>query len=85
MGDSGEALVDIEARIQERMEEREAEKRRLSGGKPAVDPERKREFDSLQLARTSLQVQAATAQNPVRRQQLDLALSEIDRRLAALA
>lgn len=82
MGDSGEALVDIEARIQERMEEREAEKRRLSGRKPAVDPERKRELDSLQLARTSLLGQAAAAQNPVRKKQLELALAEIERRLA---
>ncbi len=85
MSDSGEALVDIEARIQERMDEREAEKRRLAGGKPAVDPERKRESDSLRLARTSLLGQAATAQNPLRKQQLELALAEVDRRLAELA
>ena len=41
MGDSGEGLVDAEARIQERMEEREADRRRTTGSVPAVDPDYK--------------------------------------------
>jgi hypothetical protein len=84
MGDAGEGLVDNEARLQERMEEREAERRRKAGAAPPIDPERHREIESLQLARTSLQRQAETAQNPVRKQQLELAMAEIDRRLAEL-
>src|SRR5688500_725533 len=43
MGDSGEGLVDAEARIQERMEEREADRRRTSGQAPVVDPDKVRE------------------------------------------
>ena len=43
MGDSGEGLVDAEARIQEQIEEREAERRRRGGGGPKIDPEKVRE------------------------------------------
>jgi len=85
MGDAGEGLVDVEARLQERMEEREAERRRKASLPPPIDPERQREIESLQLARASLQQQAAAAQNPVRKQQLELAMTEIDRRLIALS
>jgi len=85
MGDAGEGLVDIEARLQERMEERAAERRRKAGPALQIDPERQREIGSLQLARTSLQKQAAAAENPVRKQQLELTLAEIDRRLAELS
>ena len=81
MSDSGERLVDIEARLQERMDEREAERRRRAMPAPKVDPDRQREIESLQLARASLLEQIAGAQNPVRKQQLELALAEIDRRL----
>ena len=85
MSDAGERLVDIEARLQERMAEREAERRRRTTPAPKVDPDRQREIESLQLARTSLQKQDAAAQNPIRKQQLELALAEIDRRLADLS
>jgi hypothetical protein len=83
MTDSGEVLVDIETRLQERMEEREAERRRRALAAPLIDPDRLREQESLRLARTSLLGQVASAQNPVRRQQLELAIAEIDRRLSA--
>ena len=85
MGDSGEGLVDAEARIQERMEQLEAEKRKRSGGQPAIDPERARETESLKLARLNLEKQVEAASHPVRKQQLQLALAEIDKRLKALA
>jgi hypothetical protein len=81
MSDSGEGLVDAEARLQERMEERLAEKRRASGG-PALDPDRARERESLRLARAELARQAEATAHPVRRQQIQQALAEIDRRLA---
>ena len=44
MSDSGERLVDIEARLQERMDEREAERRRRAMPAPKVDPDRQREI-----------------------------------------
>jgi uncharacterized protein (DUF433 family) len=82
MGDSGEGLVDAEARIQEQMEEREAERRRRAGGAPAIDPERLREQESLKLARAELQRQAAATTHPVRKKQIAAALAEIEKRLA---
>ena len=80
MGDSGEGLVDAEARIQERMEEREADRRRTSA-QPVVDPEKVRERESLKLARAELTRQAELTTHPVRKKQIDAALAEIDKRL----
>ena len=82
MGDSGEGLVDAEARIQEQIEEREAERRRRSGGGPKIDPEKVREVESLRLAKSNLKRQAEAAAHPVRKQQIKLAIAEIDKRLA---
>jgi hypothetical protein len=80
MGDSGEGLVDAESRIQERMEEREADRRR-SNQAPIVDPEKAREKESLKLARAELTRQAAATTHPVRKKQIDAAIAEIDKRL----
>jgi hypothetical protein len=85
MGDSGEGLVDAEARIQERMEELEAERRKRTGGKPAVNPERARELESLRLAKSNLERSAEATAHPVRKQQIKLAIEEIEKRLAAAA
>jgi len=85
MGDSGEGLVDAEARIQERMEQLEADKRQRSGNQPKIDPEKAREVQTLKLARLNLEKQAEAASHPVRKQQLQLAMTEIDKRLKALA
>ena len=82
MGDSGEGLVDADARIQEQMEEREAERKRRSGAAP-VDPERVREIESLRLAKAELERQGSIATHPVRKQQIKAAIAEIDKRLAA--
>ena len=83
MGDSGEGLVAAEARIQEQMEEREADRRRRANGKsPAVDPERLREIESLKLAKAELTRQAGATTHPIRKKQIDAALAEIERRLA---
>ena len=84
MGDAGEGLVDADARIQERMEELEAERRRRAGGSPKIDPEKVRETQSLKLARLNLEKQAEAASHPVRQQQIQLAIDEIDKRLASL-
>lgn len=82
MGDSGEGLVDAEARIQEQIEEREAERRRRGGGGPKIDPEKVRELESLRLAKSNLVQQAESTEHPVRKQQIKLAIAEIDKRLA---
>ena len=83
MGDSGEGLVDADARIQEQMEEREAERRRRSSAHPAIDPDRLREAESLRLARAELQRQSTATTHPVRKHQIQAAIAEIEKRLAA--
>ena len=83
MGDSGEGLVDAEARIQERMEEREADRRRSGTQAPNIDPDKLRERESLKLAKAELTRQAEATTHPIRKKQIDAALAEIDRRLSA--
>jgi hypothetical protein len=84
MGDSGEGLVDAEARIQERIDDLEAERRRRSNGRRPIDAEKMRQVESLKLAKSNLERQAATAAHPIRKQQLQLAIDEVDKRLAAV-
>jgi hypothetical protein len=83
MGDSGEGLVDADARIQEQIEERESERRRRSQGQPKIDPEKVRQTESLRLAKAELKRQSDTTTHPVRRQQILAAIAEIDKRLSA--
>ena len=85
MGDAGEGLVDADARIQERMEQLEAERQQRAGNAPKIDPEKARQVESLKLARLNLAQQGETATHPVRKQQIQLAIAEIDKRLKALA
>ena len=84
MGDSGEGLIDAEARIQERIEELERE-RKGQAGKTVQDPEKVRARESLRLARTELERQLQATTNDRRRPQLKQAIEEIDRRIAALS
>jgi hypothetical protein len=84
MGDAGEGLVDAEARIQERMDDLEAERRRRSNGRRPIDAEKIRKVESLRLAKSNLERQAETAAHPVRKQQIQLAIDEIDKRLAEM-
>ena len=84
MGDAGEGLVDADARIQERMEELEAERRQRAGGAAKIDPEKVRQIESLKLARLNLEKQLNDATHPVRKQQIELSMKEIDKRLQAL-
>lgn len=82
MSDSGEGLVDAEARLQEQIDAREAERqRRIAGG--VKDPEKARALESLRLARTELERQLGSTSHPVRRKQIQDALKEIDRRMNA--
>jgi hypothetical protein len=81
MGDSGEGLVDNEARIQERMEE--LERNRAQARKPAVkNPDLVRRLESLQLARKELVRSLEGATHEARKSQLEAALADIDRRIA---
>jgi hypothetical protein len=82
MGDSGEGLVDADARIQELMEEREQDRKQRAAAQPVTDPERTRAIESLRLARAELERQSGATTHPVRKQQIQAAIAEIDRRLA---
>jgi hypothetical protein len=84
MGDAGEGLIDAEARFQERLAEREEERRRAAQPTKPFNPEKQRALRSLSLARADLKRQRERTQSPVRLQQIDKALSDIERKLAAL-
>lgn len=66
------------------MEELEAERRHRGVGQPKIDPEKAREIESLKLARLNFERQADAATHPVRKQQIQLSIAEIDKRLKAL-
>ena len=86
MGDAGEGLIDAESRIQERMEEVEAERTRRGGKK--LTPEHVRAVESLQslrLARTEIERQQDATTHEGRRAQLAQALAELDRRMAVVS
>ena len=83
MGDSGEGLVDSEARIQERIDELNAE-RANARRKPVQNPEERRKIESLKLARTQLEQQLKAVTNPARRAQLAGALDTIDQQIAEI-
>jgi len=82
MGDSGEGLVDADARIQEQIEERTSERRRRAQGQPKIEREKVRQIESLRLARAELERQSGSTTHPVRKQQIQAAIAEIDKRLA---
>jgi hypothetical protein len=84
MGDAGEGLIDAEARFQERLAEREEERRRAAQPAKSLNPEKQRILRSLTLARADLRRQRERTESPVRLQQIDKALSDIERKLAAL-
>jgi hypothetical protein len=83
MSDSGEGLVDAEARLQEQIDAREQERKRRSAG-AVKDPEKERERESLRLAHVELSRQLGGTQHAARRQQLEAALRELERRMAAI-
>jgi hypothetical protein len=81
MGDAGEGLIDADARIQERMEELERD-RRQQNSKKVKNPEVLQAFESLRLARLELQRQLEATTVERRRTQLQQAIKEVDRRMA---
>ena len=85
MGDAGEGLIDAEARLQERMDELEESRRVAKDRGPKVDPEVARQVESLRLARTELQRQLEVTTHETRRNQIQQALAEIDKRIADMS
>jgi hypothetical protein len=84
MGDAGEGLIDADARIQERMDELEQERRKSKMGALQGDPEKARQLESHRLARTELQRQLESTTHQARKQQLTQAIAELDKRIKAL-
>jgi len=84
MSDSGEGLVDASTRLAERMDELEEERRQARNGAKRVDPARARAMESLRLAKADIGRQLASVPHEARRNQLVLALAEVERRLADL-
>ena len=82
MGDAGEGLIDADSRIQERMEELQRE-RAQKNARPAGNLEQLQMLESLRLARTELERQLAATTHERRRAQLQQAIDEIGRRMAA--
>ena len=84
MGDAGEGIVDNEARISERRDELERE-RRERRQTPVTNPESAAALQSLKLARAELQRQLDATSHEARRASLKSALADLDARIAALA
>ena len=83
MGDSGEGLVDNEARIQERMEE--LQRSREQARKPAVkNPRLLQQIESLELARKEMTRALENTAHEPRRKQLAAALADIEFRIKDL-
>ncbi len=83
MGDAGEGLIDADSRIQERLEELESERAAKRQSAPK-NPEAQREAETLRLARAELQRQLDATGHERRRAQLQQAMAEVERRLAAV-
>ena len=83
MGDSGEGLIDNEARIQERMEELQSN--RDLARKPAIKNSKlKQRIESFQLARKEMTRSLENTTHEARRNQLTAAIEDIDRRVKEL-
>jgi hypothetical protein len=83
MGDSGEGLIDNEAKIQERMEELQRNRERAHV-RVITNPEVARQIESLELARKEIVRALESATHPARKTQLTAALADIDARIAQL-
>lgn len=83
MGDSGEGLVDAEARIQERMEELQEARHRAKNA-INVNPQQYRKLESLKLARKEISRQIESTGHPARKSQLASAIQDLDRQIAQI-
>ena len=85
MGDAAEGLIDADLRIQERMEELEQERKAARKSGPARDPVKVRELESCRLASIEMSRQLELTTHPARREQIALAVAELDRRMKAIS
>ncbi len=79
MGDAAEGLVDAEARIQERLDELQSRKKPSGRVK---DSGRQQAAESYRLAKAELERQLKATSHPIRRQQIEAAIAELERRIA---
>jgi len=84
MSDSGEGLIDADARIQELADEREAARRERRAPQVQVDPVKKTQATSLMLGLSELRRQLETTEHAARRTQINLAIADLEKRLAQL-
>jgi len=85
MGDAGEGLIDADARLQERMDELEQERKKAKQGGVQGDPEKVRQLESHRLARTELRRQLEATTHQARKQQLTQAIAELEKRIKQLS
>ena len=84
MGDSGEGLIDADARIQELADEREAARREKRSPPTAVDPVKSVQVTALTLGLSELRRQLDATEHPVRKKQIIAAIADVEKRLAKL-
>jgi hypothetical protein len=84
MGDSGEGLIDADARIQELADEREAARRERRTPHAPVDPVKSAQVASLKLGLAELKRQFEATEHPVRKKQLKAAIADVEKKLAKL-
>ncbi|MDA1307569.1 MAG: hypothetical protein O2917_09945 [Acidobacteria bacterium] len=84
MGDAGEGLIDADARIQELADEREAARRERRAPKITIDPVRHAQMTSLTIGLSELRRQFDATEHPVRRKQLQAAITDVEKQLAKL-
>ena len=84
MGDSGEGLIDADARIQELADEREAARRERRTQKAPVDPVKTAQISKLKLGLAELRRQFDATEHPVRKKQLKSAIADVEKRISSL-
>lgn len=84
MGDAGEGLIDADARIQELADERDAARRERRAPKITIDPVTHAQMTSLTLGLSELRRQFDAIDHPVRRKQLQAAITDVEKQLAKL-
>jgi hypothetical protein len=84
MGDSGEGLIDADARIQELADEREAARRERRAPQTPIDPVKSAQTSQLKLGLAELRRQFEATEHPVRKKQLKSAIADVEKQLAKL-
>lgn len=85
MGDAGEGLIDADARIQELADEREAARRERRAPKAQIDPVKNAQITSLKLGLSELRRQLDATEHPVRKKQIQAAITDVEARLKSFS